>query len=212
MTTSKRILFFSLFIISQAIYLPLNKYLQGGIALKTSLDEMIPILPFWSIPYMLWMFSWFWLCLWAALKMPTDLFKAFSTATLIVISSAMLVFITFPTYVDRPLLQGSGFGMDLLHWIYTNDGKYNAFPSGHIYLVTLTAIFYSRWHPRSTWFWTIVVLIVACSTLFTGQHYILDIAGGLIFAIAGSFLGAIITRPGRTVAVTKNRLLSKNTE
>jgi membrane-associated phospholipid phosphatase len=196
MTKTKRLLYFCLFIVSQAIYLPLNKLLQDGTALKIPLDEMIPLIPAWSIPYLLWMFSWFWLSLWAALNMPADLFKSYRTATLIVILSAMIVYVIYPTYVDRLPLEGSGFGVDMLRWIYSNDGLYNAFPSGHIYLATLTALFYSRWHPRFGWLWAIILLVVSCSTLFTRQHYILDVVGGLIFALAGAFLGVKFTQPG----------------
>ncbi|MEI8131786.1 MAG: phosphatase PAP2 family protein [Leptolinea sp.] len=195
MTIKKRLLYFILFILSQAIYLPLNKYLQGGVALKLPLDLIIPILPGWAIPYSLWMISWFWLSLWATLKMPADLFKSYAAATLIVILSAMVFFTLYPTYVDRLPVQGSGFGTDVLRWVYSNDGLYCAFPSGHIYLATLTALFYSRWHPRSSWFWTIILLIVACSTLFTGQHYILDVVGGLVFALTGTFLGVKLSQP-----------------
>jgi membrane-associated phospholipid phosphatase len=104
--------------------------------------------------------------------------------------------------------------VDLLRWIYSNDGRYNAFPSGHIYLVTLTSLFYSRWYPRTTWLWAIIILVVSCSTLFTGQHYILDIAGGLLFAVVGTYLGEIISKPGRIskTDLPENRFLSKNTE
>jgi membrane-associated phospholipid phosphatase len=188
MTTSKRILFFIIIIFSQAIYLPLNKHLQGGIALKIPLDELVPIISGWSIPYLLWMFCWFWLCLWAALKMPDNLIKTFWIANLLVILSAMLVYTFFPTFVDRPPVQGFGLGPDVLRWIYSRDGLYNAFPSGHIYLATLTCLFYSRWYPQSRWFWALIFLVVACSTLFTGQHYILDVVGGLVFALVGVYL------------------------
>jgi len=196
MTTTRRIFYFVLFIASQAIYLPLNKFLQGGTALKLSLDAMIPILPDWSIPYILWMFCWFWLSLWAALKMPDNLLKSYTAATLIVIHSAMLTYILFPTYVDRLPVQGAGLGADVLRWIYSNDGLYNAFPSGHIYLATLTALYYSRWYPRTAWFWAIILLVVSCSTLFTGQHYLLDVVGGMVFALTGVYLSGKLNEPG----------------
>jgi membrane-associated phospholipid phosphatase len=194
MSKTKRLIFFSLFIFSQSIYLPLNKLLQGGIALKIPLDVMIPVIPGWSIPYVLWMISWFWLSLWAALKMPAELFKSYCISTLIVILSAMAVYVVFPTFVDRQPVQGSGFGTNLLRWVYSNDGLYNAFPSGHIYLATITALYYSRWYPRTGLLWAIILLIVTCSTVFTGQHYILDVIGGLVFAIAGTYLGLKISQ------------------
>jgi membrane-associated phospholipid phosphatase len=128
--------------------------------------------------------------------MPDNLVKTYWMATLIVILSAMLVYILFPTYVDRAPVQGNGLGADVLRWVYSQDGLYNAFPSGHIYLATLTCLFYSHWYPRSTWFWAIVFLVVSCSTLFTGQHYILDVVGGLVFALAGVYLARKISQTG----------------
>lgn len=189
MKTSKRIFFFCLIILSQALYLPLNKFLRGGTAINTPLDAMIPIIPYWSIPYLLWMICWFWLCFWAALKMPEEIFKSYFTSTLLVILSAMVVYLTFPTFVIREPVQGTGFGADILRWIYSNDGLYNAFPSGHIYLATLTTIFYSRWNPGYSWFWYATLLVVSCSTLFTGQHYIADVIGGVVFALIGAYVG-----------------------
>ncbi|HEX7556471.1 MAG TPA: phosphatase PAP2 family protein [Leptolinea sp.] len=193
MKKTKRFLIFGLFLVSQAIYLPLNKFLQGGVALKLPLDNLIPIIPWWSLPYVLWMFCWFWLWFWASMRMPDGLFKVFSTSALIVILSSMLFFAVFPTFVLRNPVKGTGFGADLLRYVYASDGLYCAFPSGHIYLCTLTALFFSRWHPRSTWLWGLVFLTVTCSTLFTGQHYILDIVGGLIFAFGGTYLGTRLT-------------------
>lgn len=195
MNTTKRLLLFSLIIFSQSIYLPLNRFLQGGTTINIALDEKIPVIAAWSIPYLLWMFCWFWLCLWAALKMPPDLFKTFSSATMLVVLSAMVVYLLFPTYVERNPVETSGFGAGLLHWIYSNDGLYNAFPSGHIYLATLTAIFYSRWYPRSTLTWIFVLIVISLSTLFTGQHYILDVLGGALFAFAGTIIAFKLRQP-----------------
>lgn len=188
MTKLQRLLYFTVFIATQAIYFPLNRFSEGGKALITPLDTIIPIIPIWSIPYLLWMFCWFWLCLLAAIKMPDDLYRSFSYANMIVILSAMLVYVFYPTYVIRPTINGIGFGVDILRWLYSNDGLYNAFPSGHIYLAVLTAVFYSRWVPETRWVWIIVIPIVVLSTLLTGQHYILDIIGGVVFAAAGAFM------------------------
>lgn len=190
MKTSKRIFFFGLIILSQALYLPLNRVLQGGTAIYTPLDALIPIIPYWSIPYLLWMICWFWLCFWAALKMPEEIYKAYCTSTILVILTAMVVYLTFPTFVIREPVQGTGFGADLLRWIYSNDGLHNAFPSGHIYLATLTTIFYSRWKPGYAWVWFVILVVVSFSTLFTGQHYIADVFGGVVFALIGAYVGS----------------------
>jgi len=62
-------------------------------------------------------------------------------------------------------------------------------PSGHVYITTLLALSFSRWHPRYKILWAVVVVIVSLSTLFTAQHYILDVVGGYIVALAGYHFG-----------------------
>jgi membrane-associated phospholipid phosphatase len=37
--------------------------------------------------------------------------------------------------------------------------------------------------------WVLILLIVSLSTLFTGQHYILDVLGGYLIALAGYYFG-----------------------
>lgn len=182
-------IYYGLIIISQAIYLPLNRLLQGGVALKLPVDNLIPIQPIWAIPYAVWMACWFVLWFWAALRMPDKLYRQLFVTSLVVILSSMVFFTVYPTYVPRRPVDEAAFGAIFLKMVYSSDGLYCAFPSGHIYLCTLTALYFSRWHPRSTSLWILIWIIVAVSTLLTGQHFILDIAGGLIFAFLGDFIG-----------------------
>jgi membrane-associated phospholipid phosphatase len=70
------------------------------------------------------------------------------------------------------------------HW-----GRYDAFPSGHVYITTLLALFFSRWYPRYKLLWSVILGVVSLSTLFTGQHYILDVLGGYLAALAGYHFG-----------------------
>jgi membrane-associated phospholipid phosphatase len=66
---------------------------------------------------------------------------------------------------------------------------YNAFPSGHVYITTLIALFWSRWFPQWRWFWGATVIVICLATLFTGQHYLPDPIGGLILAWVGYQIG-----------------------
>ena len=95
----------------------------------------------------------------------------------------------FPTYVIRPALSETDWATQLLNWIYTNDYMYNAFHSGHVYITTLIALFWSRWFPRWRWLWASTVVVVALATLFTGQHYLPDPVGGLLLAWLGYHIG-----------------------
>jgi membrane-associated phospholipid phosphatase len=76
-----------------------------------------------------------------------------------------------------------------LRTVYANDGSYDAAPSGHVYMTTLLALFYSLWYPRQKWIWMSILVIVCLSTLFTGQHYILDVVTGLALGIVGYYAG-----------------------
>jgi membrane-associated phospholipid phosphatase len=193
MSKTRRIACFFVIVACQAIYLPLNRFLVGGMELKLPIDNLIPIQPIWAVPYMLWMVSWFGLWFWAALRMPDKLYRQLFVSALVVILSAMVFFAVYPTYIIRKPVDPTSLGAVFLQTVYSSDGLYCAFPSGHIYLCTLTAIFFSRWHPCSTWFWVTVLIIVSISTLLTGQHYIVDIPGGLIFAFLGVFVGRRLT-------------------
>ncbi len=193
MTVKRRLVYFGILLCCQAIYLPLNRFSQGGVVLKLRIDDLIPIQPVWAIPYILWMISWIFLWFWAALRMPEKIYKQLFISALVVILSAMVFFVLYPTYIPRKPVDGTALGASILQWIYSADGLYCAFPSGHIYLCTLTGVFFSRWHPRTTWMWIIVLLLVSLSTLFTGQHFIIDIFGGLLFSLLGVYLGDRLT-------------------
>lgn len=173
----------------QALYVPLNRGLLGGVQLLTPLDGAIPVWPMWVVPYSLAWGLWLFAALHAAWKMPTRLYGAWLISLATVIISGIAIFMVYPTFVQRPAVMGEGWAETWLRAIYTHDGAYNAFPSGHVYLTTLIALYWSRWFPQQKWAWLTVVVIVALSTLFTAQHYLLDPLGGLLLAWAGYHFG-----------------------
>lgn len=119
--------------------------------------------------------------------------ETFTLALLIMTLSSYLVYILYPTYVNRPDLAGEGLLVDLIRFIYGNDQPYNALPSGHTYNTTLIAIFWWYWKPRWRWLWFATVPVVILSTLFTKQHYLLDPVFGMIWAFGATFLAKKIT-------------------
>lgn len=182
MNKLKRLIWCALVFGIQALYFPLNHFLKGGIEFKTIWDEHIPLWPIWVVPYMLICVWWIAASLWTVWRMEERLYEAFFIASALASVTALTIFAMFPTYVVRPLLPDSNWSTGLLNWIYTNDHMYNAFPSGHVYITTLIALFWSRWYPRWRWVWASTVLIVALATLFTHQHYLPDPIGGLALA------------------------------
>lgn len=183
MNKLKRLIWCALLFGIQALYFPLNKYLQGGIEFKTPIDEYIPVWSVWVLPYALICGCWVVAYIWAAWHMDDRLYEAFFLASAVMQVSALTIFTVFPTYIVRPdLPRTNDWTVQLLGWMYTHDYAYNAFPSGHVYITTLIALFWSRWFPKWRWLWVLSVVVIMFATLFTGQHYLPDPIGGLALA------------------------------
>jgi membrane-associated phospholipid phosphatase len=189
MNKLKRLIWCALVFGIQALYFPLNRFLHGGSEFKTALDQYVPLWPIWVVPYMLICAWWVIACTWTVWRMEERLYEAFFIASAFASVSAMTIFTLFPTYVLRPDLSAAGWATQLLSWIYSNDQAYNAFPSGHVYVTTLIALFWSRWYPHWRWLWAATVVLVVLATLFTHQHYLPDPIGGLALAWFGYRIG-----------------------
>lgn len=171
------------------LYVPLNRTIRGGVILSLPGDELIPFWPIWAVPYVLSVLWWIAAFIWAAFKMDDIRYKAFVAAALAVMLTAYAVFILYPTYVERPALEGHSWQIELVRAIYNNDRLNNAFPSGHTYATVLITLFWWDWRPKLRWLWVAIAVVVILSTLFTGQHNLLDPIGGIIWACAGCRFG-----------------------
>jgi hypothetical protein len=189
MNNSKRLIWCALLFGIQGLYFPLNRFLEGGMELKTALDDYIPLWSIWVLPYGLVCVWWIAAYLWAAWRMEEQLYEAFFIASAFVSVTALTIFTVFPTYAIRPVLSGTDWPSQLLNWVYTNDYMYNAFPSGHVYITTLIALFWSRCFPRWRLALAATVILVILATVFTHQHNVPDPIGGLALAWIGYRIG-----------------------
>jgi membrane-associated phospholipid phosphatase len=121
--------------------------------------------------------------------MPDKLFRAFAISTITVMLASYVVYILYPTYVVRPTVQGADWPNRLVAMLYANDRVNNAFPSGHTYNTVLIALFWSRWQPKWRWLWWAIAAVILLSTLYTRQHNLPDLAGGIAFAWLGYRFG-----------------------
>jgi membrane-associated phospholipid phosphatase len=189
MTWQRRLLWLLVLFGVQLLYVPINRTMHGGTVLATPWDAAIPLWPIWAVPYLLSIAWWVGCFVWAAWKMEDVLYRAFVASFLIVMLTSYAVYILYPTYVERPVLEGSSWQVELLSLIYRNDRLHNAFPSGHAYTTLLITFFWWRWQPRLRWLWIAFAIVVILSTLFTGQHNLPDPVGGLVFAWLGYRFG-----------------------
>ena len=188
LTWRKRVLLVLLVCGIQMIYIPTSSQLAGGIEPKLPID-IVPIWPIWVLPYVLCYVLWIASFLWVIRKVDDRSFHSFIAACILTFGMGVSTFIFFPTYIKAATIAGNDIFATYLRYIHENLGRYDAFPSGHIYITVLFALFFSRWYPRWKAAWVVTVVIVALSTLFTGQHYILDVAGGYVAALAGYHFG-----------------------
>lgn len=94
-------------------------------------------------------------------------------------------FIFMPVTIVRPEIEVTGVFDWLMNLIYTLDKPRNLFPSMHClfsWLIARDMMSMDRFSPTVKWAGVAFSLMVFASTLFTRQHYIADIFGGVIVA------------------------------
>lgn len=166
---------------------------------KIPLDDAIPIVSVFIIPYVWAYISW------AMAPMAVSLcekehFADYMAANLVACVAGTLALAFFPTYMDR-IAEGlydvpadpSFFDRLRLFW-YSLDGSamaYNLLPSFHCINSTLCYLGVAGRKELPAWFrvYTLVTaLLVFASTVFVKQHYVLDIVTGVALAAAAYFL------------------------
>jgi membrane-associated phospholipid phosphatase len=188
-TKTRRLGWLVALIVTVSLYFPINRLASGGVALETALDPYIPLAPIWIVPYLGALVLFILILLWAYLRMPAEMFAAFAASNLIASGVAYVIYLAYPTYVLRPTISGTDTLSRWVKWLYASDRAYNAFPSGHTFYTVLAWLFLWRWQPRIRPATTAVAALVLLSTLFTKQHNIPDLIGGIALALASFWLG-----------------------
>jgi membrane-associated phospholipid phosphatase len=105
-------------------------------------------------------------------------------AYLLIWITAYVFFVVYPTAAPRPAkVIGEGFAVWGLRALYSADPPYNCFPSLHVAHSFVSALTSYRVNHRLGFVATICAALVALSTLFTKQHYIVDVVAGVFLAV-----------------------------
>jgi membrane-associated phospholipid phosphatase len=178
-TLKKRALLMLGVVLVQSIYTPTSLWMQGGIQPRLPID-IFPLWTVWVIPYVLCYPLWVAALIWLVWKADEERYRSAIAALFFACTLGVSVYLIFPTYVVLPELHAEDFLTRLLRVIQIAGGDHDALPSAHVYITVTLALLYRDWYPKQGRGLGILVLIVALSTLFTGQHYIADVlAGGL---------------------------------
>ena len=99
-------------------------------------------------------------------------------------SSLRFFFVVDPTAAPRPAeVNGEGFAVWGLRFLYSSDPPYNCFPSLHVAHSFVSALASYRVHRGVGIAATVCALLVGLSTLYTKQHYIADVLAGIGLAL-----------------------------
>lgn len=174
--------------ISNIVYCLLNNANRGTHSLVTDLDQGVPFLKVFILPYMMWYFFILGTLAYFCLKNKKIYYR-----TLLSINLGLLIaygtYFFFQTTVPRPALIGNDILTTLLAFVYTNDQPYNAFPSIHV-LTSFLMIKAINKYPSKNYLNIsliyITAILIILATQFIKQHVILDllasiVLGGLIF-------------------------------
>ncbi|MDP1569035.1 MAG: phosphatase PAP2 family protein [Vicinamibacterales bacterium] len=184
-----------LYILVPAFFPPATRHVPA-----LALDRALPLVPSWALVYgALYLF----LILLPVFVVRQDALirRTFQAYLLIWITAYVCFFVVYPTVAPRPdLVSGTGFGVWGLRTLYAADPPYNCFPSLHVAHSFVSALACARVHRRLGLIALIAATLVALSTLFTKQHYVLDVVAGVALACVAS---SIFLRGGATDHVSE---------
>ena len=156
-----------------------------------ALDDAIPLMPAWSLIYgALYVFL---IALPVFVVREEARLRRTVWAYLSVWITAYVCFLAYPTVAPRPEeVAGRGFGAWGLRLLYGMDPPYNCLPSLHVAHSFVSALACLRVHRVVGIVATFSASLVGLSTLFTKQHYVLDVLAGVLLAVVAY---AIFLRP-----------------
>jgi membrane-associated phospholipid phosphatase len=145
------------------------------------LDRLVPLKPGWALIYgSLYLFL---ILLPVFVVRQHDHIRRTVLAYLTVWIAAYIFFLVYPTRAPRPSsVPGDGFMAWGLRFLYQADPPYNCFPSLHVAHSFVSALTCYRVHRGVGITAVVCAALVGLSTLFTKQHYVLDVIAGVFLA------------------------------
>lgn len=161
-----------------AVYGYLNRTMPHRVDFYTSLDAAIPFMPWTIVVYM----SMYLLFALASLTVNGRDFLKGMSALLVVCLISFLGFVLFtshyprpsPTVIEQPWLRTA------FVWMFGFDQPGNTFPSLHVGTTATAALM--LWNKPGRWIWAVWAVLICLSTVTVKQHYVADVAGGLLVA------------------------------
>jgi membrane-associated phospholipid phosphatase len=160
--------------------------------IESPLDRMLPLVPFFVVFYVLAFAQWITGYLLIGREKKEYCYRFF-LGEIIAKAICLVIFLVFPTTLNRPEITGNGIFERLLAFIYSVDAADNLFPSIHCLeswmcwrgCRKLTQTRLPGWFSGAN---LVLTLLVFASTVLCKQHVLIDIAGGVAVVEIGLFL------------------------
>ena len=156
---------------------------------ELALDRMMPVQPAWAVIYL----SYFLFPILTLLVIrQEELFRRTLLAWLAVWLTGYACFLIYPTILPRTTEElGPGFFAWFLRGIWDADAPRNCCPSLHVASPFVAALAIWRVHRGTGIAVGAWAALIALSTLFTKQHYVVDVISGILLAFVA---GAVFLR------------------
>ncbi len=164
--------------------------------IETALDRMLPVVPFFTVFYLLAFAQWI-TCYLLIGRGGRAHYCRFYYGEMIAKCICLVIFLVFPTTLNQPAVTGNGIFEQLLRFVYSMDKPDNLFPSIHCLESWLCYRGCRKLSglPRAFSGCNLLfTLLVFASTVLLKQHVLIDIAGGVAAVEIGLFLSGRILR------------------
>lgn len=177
-----------LFLLVKSVYLPLNKRKSKYYWKIKIIDDKIPLIPVFIIPYIGYFI---YIITTIVLLWNSSVINTFFITYIISYIIAGFFWYFIPNGVKRPVIKGKDIFSKLIALIYKYDDDTNGFPSAHIFATLICSYFLLLVFPQQIILITTITLLISSSTVFVKQHYVLDLVGGIIFFLLSIALGGL---------------------
>lgn len=177
------------------IYLPWFFYVEGLTDLNFTeihcfLDDLIPFVEIFIIPYILWAFYVIAACIFLFFKEERGMFLRYAIALVGGMSICMVIYMLFPNCINlRPQeFARHNIFTRIVEGLYIIDTPTNVFPSIHVLNSIIVCVALEKnksfqKHKLLRVLSVILAVLICLSTLFLKQHSVLDLLGAVVLYI-----------------------------
>jgi len=178
-------------VLGKLCYFPLNYRPSKYYFEFPPIDTKIPLIPIWIVPYYLY-FSY--LLAGGIFIWQTSFRHEYLIAYTLATFSASLFWYFIPNGVKRPDASHlkPSWPAKAIQQLYRHDKDGNGFPSAHVYASLITSWYLIQAFPQYWYLWFGIGTAIALSTIFTKQHYIVDLVGGIAWTIGAVWFSSIL--------------------